>query len=80
MGIDFNFKNIIEPLQNYIVYKNYYWLCLNGNHEQALFFGDGPQCNKDERVCKWMLDQKQFKELGNLEIVFIETAFIKKRD
>lgn len=70
----FNFKNIETPDNGEQVYRNHYWLCENGDTEKALFYGNSPQCNTNELICKLMISKKQYQG-KNLEVVFVDLAF-----
>lgn len=74
--LKFNTKDVTEPKEGLVVYKDAYWFCVDGDPKQALFFGKFPQCNKNKNVQDWMMKQDQYAKQGNLQIVLIETAFV----
>lgn len=76
----FNTKDVTIPKEGLVVYKDAYWLCVNGDPTQALFFGSSPQCNKNKTIQEWAMKQDQYAKRGNLSIVFIETAFVPNRN
>lgn len=76
----FNLKDVTTPVQGLVVYKDAYWLCADGDTKKALFYGDAPQCNKDKRILEWSLKSKSYTTMGDLQIVFIETAFVPQRN
>lgn len=75
----FKTKDVTEPKDGLVVYKNTHWLCVNGDPKQALFFGNAPQCNSNVKVLEWSLKRDQYANRG-LQIVFIETAFVLQRN
>lgn len=74
----FNFKDIATPKGGWQVYANSYWLCENGKPEKALFFGDSPQCNSNQKICEWTMKHDMYKEF-NLQIVFVPIAYVPIR-
>lgn len=76
----FNTKDVTEAKDGLVVYKNAYWLCVDGSPQHALFFGNAPQCNANIKVQEWALKQDQYSKRGDLQIVFIETAFVPQRN
>jgi hypothetical protein len=75
----FNIKDITEPKQGYIVYKDHFWLCVDGDPKQALFYKDMPQCNADKRVHEWALKTENYVGFSNLQITFIALAYLPPR-
>jgi len=76
----FNTKDVTEPKDGLVVYKIAYWLCVNGDPTKALFFGNAPQCNKNIKIQEWAMKQDQYAKRGDLQIVYIETAFVPQRN
>jgi hypothetical protein len=76
----FNTKDVTEPKEGLVVYKDAYWLCVDGDPKRALFFGNSPQCNKDKRIQEWAMKQDQYANRGDLQIIHIETAFVPQRN
>jgi hypothetical protein len=76
----FNTKDVTTPNDGLVVYKNAHWLCVNGDPKQALFFGSAPQCNTNIKVQEWAMKQDMYAKRGDLQIVFIETAFVPQRN
>lgn len=61
------------------VRKDYYWLCEDGDPTKALIFNQTPQCNQDKRISEWVLNGA-YKAHNNIQIVFIELAYIPQID
>lgn len=76
---NFNLKDIVTPQNGLVVYSNAYWLCSHGDPTKALFYGDSPQANQNRKILEWLLKTKQYSERGDLQIVFVETAFVPER-
>lgn len=76
----FNTKDVTEPKEGLVVVKASHWLCIDGDPTQALFFGSTPQCNRNKAIPEWSLKQDRYKAFGNLQIVYIETAFVPRQD
>lgn len=72
----FNTKDVTEPKDGLVVYKDAHWLCVNGDPKRALFYGNSPQCNRNVKVSEWTLKQDQYAKRGDLQIIYIETAFV----
>lgn len=76
----FNTKDVTEPQEGLVVVKSSHWLCVDGDPTKALFFGNCPQANRNKAVPEWSLNQERYKAVGNLQIVFIETAYVPRQD
>lgn len=77
----FNTKDIITPKEGLVVYKNRYWFCENGDATKALFYENSPQCNSNILIQEGTLGLKMYQDYPNkIEIVFVETAFVPRRD
>lgn len=76
----FNTKDVTKPKEGLVVMKAAYWLCVDGDPTKALFFGNAPQTNKDKRIPEWSLKQDRYKAVGNLQIIYIETAYAPRQD
>jgi hypothetical protein len=72
----FNTKDVTEPKDGLVVYRSAYWLCVNGDPTKALFYGNTPQCNSNILVQEWMMKQDMYAKRGDLQITYIETAFV----
>lgn len=62
-----------------IVYKDYYWLCKNGDPKQALMYSKSPQCNRNKAVLEYGLENFPIYKKAASEgytITFIELAYI----
>lgn len=72
---DYTVKDITDPKEGYIVFKNRYWVCQDGDPTKALFYKQKyPQCNHNSLVVKNGLESypKQYNAL----VVFVPTAYI----
>lgn len=76
----FNTKDVTEPKEGLVVSRGAWWLCKDGDPTKALFFGNCPQANKDKRIPEWSLNQERYKAIGNLQIVYIDIAYIPRQD
>lgn len=76
----FNTKDVTQPNDGLVVYRSAYWLCVDGDPTKALFFGSVPQCNKNIKVQEWIIKQDQYAKRGDLQITYIETAFVPQRN
>lgn len=58
------------------VYRDQYWLCVDGDETKALFFHTTPQANSDLKLTEWVLNRtKNVIPFENVDIVFIDLAF-----
>lgn len=76
----FKTLDVTQPTEGSVVYKNRYWLCLDGDLSKALFFERGdiitPQCNTNKKVADYVLKGKMYQEIGNVQIVFAEITYV----
>ena len=77
--MEYNTKDVSTPRDGYTVYMNRYWVCVDGDPKQALFYGDSPQCNRNKYVPETMLSGGTYKGQRYLEVVFLETAYLQVR-
>lgn len=75
----FNQVDVTKPVSGRVVYKNAYWHCVNGDPTKALFYGTSPQCNENKKISESIL-KRLHNENSEVEIVFIETAFVFNRN
>jgi hypothetical protein len=75
----FTTRDIVTPKPGLMVYGPSYWLCEDGDPKKALFYGTSAQCNKDRRIPEMMLKGMR-KDRTDLQIVFVETAYVPQRD
>ncbi len=82
MVVKFEIRDVTKPKNGLIVYSNSYWICIDGNPGKALFYGTSPQCNNNKLISETLLKNKQVypDNLGNLQVVFIEIAFVPQRN
>jgi hypothetical protein len=72
-------KDVTVPKSGLVVNMGSFWICEDGDPTKALFFGQSAQCNKDKRICEWTLNG-YYKGHDNLQIVFIEYAYVPQVD
>lgn len=77
--VKYHTKDVTKPIDGLVIKKDCFWLCEDGDPERALFFWKTPQCNKDKRVAEWSLNNT-YKAHDNIQIVFIELAYVPKVD
>ncbi len=78
--VKFEFKDVSQPFNGAIAYVGYYWMCENGDPSRALFFGDSPQCNKDQRIVNNSIGKDLWQSASkNLSIVHIPVAYLNQR-
>lgn len=73
-------KDVVTPKPGLMVNGPCYWLCEDGDPKKALFYGDSPQCNSDKRIPESMLKSRIYEGVRNLQIVFIQTSYVPRRD
>lgn len=76
----FTTKDITTPKSGLVIYTTSYWLCVDGDPKQALFYGESPQCNKDKRICEHLLRSGSYAGRIDLQITYVETAFVPQRN
>ena len=77
---DFNTKDITTPKTGLEVNARSYWLCEDGDPKKALFFGDAPQCNTNKRIVELLLSTLFYQAMNNLQIVYVEIAYVPMMD
>jgi len=75
MLLNFNTRDITIPKEGFFVYKDKYWVCVDGDPAKAVFFGDNPQCNRYDRIVEHGIKTKLYGDM-NVSAVFVETAFV----
>jgi hypothetical protein len=73
--VKYHTKDVTIPQTGLVVRKDHYWLCEDGDPAKALFHNTTPQCNSDKRCTEWVLNNA-YKSHNNIQIVFIDIAFI----
>lgn len=83
----FEIRDLCEPKDGHVVRRGCFWICEDGDPNKALFYGDSPQCNLSERLCKHLCSEKYIKDVSNqlgrpvdLRVVHVEIAFMKQRE
>lgn len=74
--MSFIFRDVTQPIPGYITVGSVYWLCKNGDPTQALFWGQFPQYNSNPDTVKHMMNENMYKEVGGLEMVFMQLSYI----
>lgn len=74
----FNFKDICTPKSGLQVYTDSWWMCENGDTKKALFYGNSPQCNKNQKICEYSAGNKMYADM-DLQIVFVPVAYVPIR-
>jgi hypothetical protein len=77
--IKYHTIDVTIPKSMLVVRKDCYWLCEDGDPTKALFCHQTPQCNTDKRIAEWVLNGA-YKAHDNLQIVFIELAYVPQID
>lgn len=72
--VNYRTEDVTIPIDGYVLKKDKYWLCEDGDPKKALFFWKTAQCNGDKRILEWSL-KHSYKAHDNLQIVFIEFAY-----
>lgn len=68
--------DVTQPKDGYEVYKDYFWLCVDGDPEKALLYkGLYPQCNKSVLAAEMGLAKSSLPK--NISIVHIPIAYVK---
>lgn len=74
MKKDFKEVDITVPKEGRVILMNRYWACVKGVPTKALYYGNSPQCNKNESIMKWTNDRLFTKE-DNVHVVFVPIAY-----
>lgn len=77
--LKYDFRDVTEPKNGYILCKDHYWLCENGDEKQALFILDAPFCNTDINVMEWGMLNYIKCGIENVKPVLIPIAYIKNK-
>jgi len=77
--VKYHTKDVTEPKDGLVIKRDNFWLCEDGDPTCALFFWKTAQCNKDKRVLEWSL-KNTYKDHDNLQIVFIDYAYVPQID
>jgi hypothetical protein len=75
MNKGYNTIDVTNPKQGWVVVREVYWLCKDGDEKQAIFFNDTAQCNKNIQIPERMLEYTKQKTGWDIQIVFIDMAF-----
>lgn len=68
--------DVTEPKDGYEVYKDYFWLCVDGKPEKALLYkGLYPQCNKSVLALEFGFVKSGLPK--NISVVHIPVAYVK---
>ena len=73
-------RDVTEAEAGLTVYTDSWWLCVDGDPKQALFFGKSPQANSKERLAKHILETNSLYDGMNLKVTHIPVAFVPPRD
>jgi len=76
--MEFTTRDVSKPTEGARVYLKRYWLCLDYDITNALFYGDSPQCNRNSKAFTAELIthvQSKIKN-GVVSIVFSDIAFV----
>jgi len=63
------FSDREQGVENIQVFKNFYWLCVDGDPTKALFYGNyyAPQCNQNKSILEHRYAKgTQAERIGNL--------------
>lgn len=77
--VKYHTVDVTIPKSYSTVRKDHYWLCEDGDPTKALFHNQTPQCNKDHRIAEWVF-KNAYKAHDNIQIVFIELAYVPQVD
>lgn len=81
MDNNFYTIDVTVPIDQCVVYKDYYWFCKNGDPKQALMYFKSPQCNKNKKV-QDVLGEKYdvFKQViaEGFTVTFIALAYVPR--
>lgn len=67
--------DVTKPVPDYIVIGPCWYLCIDGDPTQALFYKGMPQRNRDRHVMDMLLNNSLFTGFSNLTPVFLEISF-----
>ena len=75
--------DITKPTHGCKVYTNMYWNCI-GDETKALFYGNTPQCNLDERIMRMtgLATEKENIERvmgGEMVVIFVPVAYFSDK-
>lgn len=76
--VKYHTVDVTNPTSYSTVYKEHYWLCEDGDPTRALFFNQTAQCNRDMRICNWIVNGA-YKAHDNIQIVFMELAYVPQQ-
>lgn len=75
MKAKFNTQDITIIKTSMIVFKDYYWMCENGDITKALFYGTSPQCNTKKSIVEHLMKDGAYQNLS-AQIVFVPIAYV----
>ncbi len=78
MKKNYNYKDVTEPKSGWVVLRDHYWICKDGDPTHALFFNNIPQCNLNEKIVngKCGINRKDLNDVSNLSVVYIDIAYV----
>ncbi len=67
--------DVTKPVPGYIVIGPCWYICVDGNPIQALFYRKTAQRNTSKNLVDYMLSTETYKAFGNLSAVFLELSY-----
>lgn len=67
--------DVSTPVNGFVVIKDVYWLCKDGDLKQAIFFEETAQCNRHIEIPQRMKDYTEDKTGWKVSIVFAELSY-----